>query len=90
MGLLSQGKSPVIPSLDAFRDVLLDAEKNKRFGQLILVGSSGDIAWMQMSLPADVAKHVVAEIQYPLMPGWFRQSPPASLQQALENLLSAA
>ena len=86
--LVAQQDSPAAPSLDAFRQTLEDAVRRNRFGQIILVGAGGDIGWVQLSLPPELAKHIVAEIQYPLMASWFRQSPPTSLMMALDNVLS--
>ncbi len=86
--LMPQSEQSVFSSLDNFRDVLALAEDRNQFDQLILVGGGSDIAWVQMSLPSSVSKHIVAEIKYPLIAAWFTSSPTQpQLTQALENLL---
>ncbi|NBX03001.1 MAG: hypothetical protein EBR02_02830 [Alphaproteobacteria bacterium] len=87
--LMPQSDHSLFPSLEVFRDMLLSAEERNLFDQLIIVGSGNDIAWVQMSLPSIVSKRIVAEIQYPLVVGWFRQGEALpQLTQALENVFT--
>ena len=77
----------VASSVEQFCILLNTAADNGRFNQLILVGSKNDISWVQALLPGAMVKYVIAEIQYPLMPEWFRQ--PADVGRiikVLENL----
>ncbi len=67
-------------------DRLSNASEHGDFSQLVLVGSGNDISWTQASLPNAVSKHVVAEIQYPLVAGWFAQTDWHKLAQALNHL----
>lgn len=90
LGLVRQGESVVSPSMEALREYLQHAMDAKRFGRLVLVGAVGDLSWMHSVLPEGVVKRVLAEIHYPLMPGWFRTSPDlAPLSQALERVVAA-
>ncbi len=69
---------------------LADALAHGKFAQLVLVGSASDIAWTQASLPMAVSKQVVAEIEYPLMAGWFSSTAEVStLTQALDHVFQA-
>ncbi len=86
--LLPHRGSPVAASLDEFRAQLSDALSKGKVAQLVLVGAAHDLRWMQMSLPDEAIKHVVAEIEYPLLPVWFHQKPELKqLTQAIEQLL---
>ncbi len=86
---LAQAES-VFPSMEAFQNALMAGEKTHALDQLILVGSRNDIAWIHAALPISLAKHVAAEIEYPLMSGWFRQTPPLQhLTHALEHVFFA-
>lgn len=87
IALLPQGENGVFPSLGNFQSTLIAADENHVLGQLIIVGAKGDIAWVHASLPQAIAKHVAAEIEYPLMSGWFKQPP--HLAQVLEQVFSA-
>ena len=79
--------SVALPLVDALRTRLSTASDRGEFNQLVLVGSANDISWTQISLSGTVSKHIVAEIQYPLISTWFRSSSDLNkLQQALENL----
>lgn len=55
---------------------------------LVLVGSANDLSWTHMSMPEPLVKHVVAEINYPLIADWFTSSAEHNnrLAQALENI----
>ena len=90
LALLRMGEIGVASSFEQCGTYLNDAAKNLRFNQLLLVGSASDIAWVHALLPKAAAKCIVAEIHYPLMPGWFRPSPSMEpLQHALEPVLRA-
>lgn len=68
------------PTLAQFHATLL----NSNFDQLVLVGSAGDIAWIHSTLPEAVSRHIAAEIKYPLMAQWFRDTAhPTYLVEAL-------
>ena len=84
---LIPGSSDVFPSMEEFRAMLVTAEGEHKLDQLVIVGAKGDIAWMHTALPAPVAKYVTAEIEYPLIAGWFRR--PLHLALALERVFSA-
>lgn len=72
---------------EGVRDRLVEASQSSAFSQLVLVGSASDIAWTQASLPASVSQHIVAEIEYPLLSGWFKAPSHISrLTQALEHV----
>lgn len=85
-----KAEKPVFASLDDFKKSIDVAEHEHAFDQLVLVGSSNDIAWIHASLPSPATRHIVAEIEYPLLPSWFKQPLPLStLTQALENVFAA-
>lgn len=85
--LLPAQESVDINSLDDVRARLIDAASQKRFSQLVIVGSASDIAWAQALLPESVHKYIVAEIHYPLLPAWFSQAAnPPLLSNAIEHL----
>jgi hypothetical protein len=75
--------------VDDVREQLTSAAERGAFSQLVLVGSANDIAWTQASLPIAVSKHVVAEIEYPLMAGWFGPIDRTKLTQALDYVFEA-
>lgn len=55
--------------------------------QIIIVGSASDIGWMHSLLNQKVAQHISAEINYPLLPAWFKgQLDTVQLQHALERV----
>lgn len=86
---LPQGDTPIFSSIDDFRNTLVDAEAKHQLHQLIIVGGATDLAWMHSALPAPVAGHIAAEINYPLMAEWFRQAPEMrGLAGALEYVLN--
>lgn len=78
------GKQSVFPSLDAFRQSMNEAENTHAFDQLIIIGSSNDIAWIHASLPAFCTRHIVAEIECPLIPEWFKETGSVRLAHALQ------
>lgn len=91
-GHLTPLKNEIGTSLfaDTLRDRLTSASEHGDFSQLVLVGSANDISWTQASLPSSVSKQVVAEIEYPLMSGWFSTpSDMGRLTQALENVFQS-
>ena len=75
--------------VDGVREQLTSAADRGAFSQLILVGSANDIAWTQASLPIDVSKRVVAEIEYPLKATWFGPADRGNLTQALDHIFEA-
>ena len=80
----------VFSSLEMFQKSIERAEDAQAFDQLIIIGSSNDIAWIHASLPQSATRHIVAEIEYPLLPAWFRQSLPLQhLTHALESVFAA-
>ena len=86
--LIPQGGNSIAPSIEECRNYLTDASKKAQFGQLVLVGSANDIAWVQACLPETIVRHIIAEIKYPLVPNWFRTSPQLDgLAHALEHVL---
>ena len=87
IALLPQAQSAVFSSVQLFQEALANADHAHMLGQLIIVGAKSDIAWMHASLPAAIAHHVAAEIEYPLMSGWFKQPP--QLASALEKVFAA-
>jgi hypothetical protein len=88
--LKTQGSHAVSPTVEDMRQYLAEAVKSQAFSQLVLIGSANDIAWAQALLPQSVTSHIVAEIQYPLIPAWFRQLPELrQLTHALEQVFAA-
>ena len=89
MSLLPQGDNVLFPSMEDFQKTLTVADEVHALDQLVIVGARNDIAWMHAAMPARVAKHVAAEIEYPLVAGWFKQVPKLhSLTQAIERVLT--
>ena len=89
MDPLPHGNPTIFASLSAFQQSIRSAEERHAFDQLILVGSSNDIAWAHASMHPSAAQHVVAEIEYPLLPAWFRQPMPlATLSHALAGIFA--
>lgn len=78
----------VFASLEQFQRHIEEAEQAHAFDQLVVIGSSNDIGWIHASLPEPAMRHIVAEIEYPLLPAWFRQPLP-TLTHALEGVFSA-
>jgi len=86
--LISQRGSAVASSIEALRDTLEDAAQLHAFDRLIIVGGKGDVAWVELALTANLAKRVMAQINYPLLAGWFKESEPLhSLSSALMQVL---
>ena len=83
-----QGDRAVFSSLGAFQQLMDKAESAHAFDRLVIIGSSNDIAWIHASLPASAMRHIVAEIEYPLLPAWFNNDAGIGrLTQVLENAL---
>lgn len=61
----------VFPSFESFSTMLKSAVEQNRFDQLMVVGTNNDVAWLHMSMPEEASSRIVAEVQYPLLPGWF-------------------
>lgn len=86
---LAHGNQTLFPSLEDFQKTMGIAEQQHDFDQIIIVGTGNDIAWIHAALPGSVMCHIVAEIEYPLLPAWFKQSLPLSnFTRALESLFS--
>ena len=74
---------------DQVKQIARAASDAGAFGQLVIVGSKSDMAWVHVSLPQMVTPHIVAEIEYPLLSGWFKQPlPMPQLTQVLESLFA--
>lgn len=86
--LSAPGDTAVFSSLDRFRHSIDEAEGRHAFDQLVIVGSRSDIAWVHAALPSAAEHHIMAEIEYPLLPGWFRQDQSQQLAQALGPVLA--
>lgn len=87
--LLPRSEGDSVHSVDRLRACLADVSLGGSTPQLVLVGSANDIAWTEALLPETIAKHIIAEIQYPLVNGWFRGSPDLrQLSHALEQVLT--
>ena len=79
----------VFPSLDQFKTFLDHADYAHAFDQLVIIGGKNDIAWIHASLPQSAMRHIVAEIEYPLLPTWFKQPTPLPhLTHALEGVFA--
>lgn len=88
IALLPQGETSLFSSVTAMQDALSRAEASFKLGQLVIIGSASDIAWIHRCLPDTVSRHVAAEIEYPLVSGWFREGPEMKgLTHALQQLL---
>lgn len=85
--LLGSAGQGVLSSLDALRDLLAGIEKN--IERILIIGSTNDMAWLRAALPEGLANRITAEIEYPLVPSWFRGDPrETGLNQAITNLLA--
>ena len=79
----------VFATLEQFQQSLDDAAHEKKFDQLVIVGSKSDIAWVYSALPGCAFGHIAAEINYPLLASWFKeQTPMPHLSQALQGVLA--
>jgi hypothetical protein len=87
---MPQEHSAVFSSLGEFQKSIDAAEHAHAFDQLVIVGSGNDIAWIHASLSQPVTRHIAAEIEYPLLPAWFKQPMPLShLSHAIEGVFTA-
>lgn len=85
---IPQSDQAVFSSLDQFQKSIDKADHAHAFDQLVIVGGGNDIAWIHASLPESATRHIVAEIEYPLLPAWFSNDAGiVRLTQALENTL---
>jgi len=74
--------------IDALRNRLIRASLYNEFNQLVLVGGAGDLSWAHATLPYEIMNKIVAEINYPLIPAWFRSKDEmGKLASALGNAL---
>jgi len=88
LSLLPQAGRPVASSLEGFAHHLAAAADDKKFDQLLLVGSANDISWIRHTLPQQASRSVSAEIEYPLVAGWFADASSGQLGSALDNVLA--
>lgn len=87
--LVPQNGSAIAPAFDLLTAHLDKARKEGQFSRLVLVGGKSDIAWMRMLVPESISGMVFAEIEYPLMEGWFSDEDDLHhLSDALERVLS--
>jgi len=77
VSIVPQNDSFLSPSVEVFSNTLLSALRRGAFNRLVLIGSPQDMAWVQLSLPASLTKHIVAEISHPLNVGYFQRLPDA-------------
>ena len=77
VSIVPQGDSFLSPSVEVFSSTLLSALRRGAFNRLVLIGSPQDMVWVQLSLPASLTKHIVAEISHPLSVGYFQRLPDA-------------
>lgn len=86
---MPQNAQGVFASLDQFQKSIDQADHAHAFDQLVIVGGSNDIAWIHASLPQSATRHIVAEIEYPLLSAWFKQPLPLpNLTHALEGVFA--
>jgi hypothetical protein len=79
----------VFSSLEVFKETIYNAEYINAFDQLVIIGSSSDIAWAHAALPASVTLNIVAEIKCPLLSEWFKQPfPLKDLANAIDGILA--
>lgn len=76
----------VFASMAQFQQFLMGAEESRAFEQLILVGGGNDIAWLHASITPKASRYITAEIQYPLIPGWFKEQDVPHLTHAMKNI----
>ena len=79
------GSDTAFASLESFSHFLRGAVEREEFSQLMIVGSEQDVAWAERALPEEAARKLVAEMKYPLLPGWFGKT--SQLTAALERVL---
>ncbi|MDX1975900.1 MAG: hypothetical protein SFT92_09550 [Rickettsiales bacterium] len=73
-------------SMQDIASMLDQALSHQEYAQLIIVGSSVDIAWVHSALPTNIMRHIIAEMPYPLLASWFNTpTGRPKLMQALEN-----
>lgn len=88
--LIPLGQGIVPHSLEELVALLKKSHTQKKFEQLLIVGSENDLNWVQSLLPEEVANCVIAEIRYPLMASWFSETPHLkALNNALRTLLQS-
>lgn len=84
--LLPSGTPSLFYTVEQFRDMIVDAEQTHAFDKLVFIGKSSDIAWLHACVPLEVTRQITAEIQYPLLAGWFKENDFTSLNVALKNI----
>jgi hypothetical protein len=90
LSLVGHGSDGVFHSLEDFQKSIGSAERTHAFDKLVIIGSRSDLAWIQALLPVESTRHIAAEIEYPLLPGWFKQPLPQSgLASAIEKVFAS-
>jgi hypothetical protein len=85
-----KNKESVFYSVDSFKQFIDASEDARAFDKLILVGSANDIAWVHSSLSNEAARHIAAEIKYPLLVSWFKEPEQMpNFAQALKSVLAS-
>lgn len=79
------GDGTVFSSLESFQSAMQQALERQEFDQLMIVGSGNDVAWLHRAMPEAVCARVIAEIQYPLLAGWFPNA--NELSRALKQVV---
>lgn len=75
----------IFSSMERFHQLIKDSAEQDKFNQLVVVGASNDVAWIHTSLPQTASRRIVAEMQYPLLPGWFPDT--SQLSHVLQTVL---
>lgn len=75
LSIIPQEDSFVSPSVESFCHTLVVSSKKGMFNRLVLIGSTQDIAWVHLSMPASLTKQIIAEIAHPLSQVHFQQLP---------------
>ncbi len=85
-----QDENKVIPSISEFVEIVEQACDEGKFSQLLLVGSEKDMNWLRPILPAQATRYIIAEVKYPLLTDWFKQTRANDkLSDIIENLLKS-
>ena len=72
--LILFAQDAIAPSTEYFTKSMLADHGAHAFDHVVLVGSEADIAWARAALPQELSACVLAEIEYPLLNKWFRNS----------------
>ncbi len=77
----------IISNLKGFSDALEEITSHKNNNQIIVVGSKNDISWIHTAIPKELERNIVAEIEYPLLPAWFKVVNLDELTKTLRSLV---